>query len=318
MSDLPLGRLFMLGFEGTKLPQRARDFLEKDQALGAVLFKRNIESREQVIDLNKSISGLVAVDQEGGRVTRLKGITKDIPPMREIGEAAKQDPELPYRVGFQMGGELKELGFHIDFAPVMDVDTNPKNPIIGDRSFSRDPEEVARFGVKFIEGMQEAGIFACAKHFPGHGDTDLDSHLDLPVISHDLERINQIELPPFKAAIKAGVASIMTAHIIMKALDEQVPATLSHIILTKLLREQMGYEGVIVSDDLEMKAVADRYSIPELVERGLLAGVDLFLICRELDKTEEAIETAHKLVDQGVVPKKRVLEALARVQKLIS
>ncbi len=316
MSDLPLGRLFMFGFEGFSLPRQARDILEKDQALGAILFKRNIRSREQVYDLNRSIPGLVSVDQEGGRVARLKGLCTDIPPMREIGQAARRDSELPYQIGYSMGLELKELGFDLDFAPVMDIDTNPNNPIIGDRSFSRDPDEVARFGSRFIKGLQAAGILACAKHFPGHGDTDTDSHLDLPVITHGKDRIAHIELHPFRAAIQAGVASIMTAHILVPALDPVYPATLSHSILTGLLREKLGYEGVVVSDDLEMHAVADRYSIRELVRLGLLAGVDLFLVCKELDKTREAINAAHDLVDQGEVPKKRVLEALGRVAKL--
>lgn len=316
MSGLPLGRLFLFGFEGYYLPRRARDFLEKEQALGTILFKRNIKSREQVYDLTRSIPGLVTVDQEGGRVARLRDICTNIPPMREIGENAKRDPELPYRVGHQMGLELKGLGFDLDFAPVLDIDTNPKNPIIGDRSFSRDPDEVAQFGAKFIQGMQAAGVWACAKHFPGHGDTDIDSHLDLPVVTHSVDRISRVELHPFRAAIQAGVSSIMTAHILLPALDPVYPATLSKTILTRILREQMGYEGVIVSDDLEMHAVADRYSIREMVKLGLLAGVDLFLVCSQLDKTREAIDAAHDLVDSGEVPQERVLEALRRVSSL--
>ncbi|MBH1988670.1 MAG: beta-N-acetylhexosaminidase [Myxococcaceae bacterium] len=316
MSDLPLGRLFMFGFEGTSLPRQARDLLEKDQALGTILFKRNIDSREQLCDLNGSIPGLVSVDQEGGRVARLKGICREIPSMRELGLKAKKDPELPYKVGSEMGFELKELGFEIDFAPIMDVDTNPKNPIIGDRSFSRDPEEVARFGAGFIRGMQAAGVHACAKHFPGHGDTEVDSHLDLPVIMHERDRIERIELLPFQAAIEAKVACIMTAHILVPALDSRYPATLSSEVLTGILRQQMGYQGVIVSDDLEMHAVADRYSVRELVRLGLLAGVDLFLVCKELDKTRAAIDAAHDLVDTGQIPRERVWEALERVEKL--
>ncbi|MEI6789946.1 MAG: beta-N-acetylhexosaminidase [Myxococcaceae bacterium] len=313
MSGLPLGKLFMFGFDGYYLPRRARDFLEQDGALGAILFKRNIKSREQVYDLTRSIPGLVSVDQEGGRVARLRDICTNIMPMREIGESARRDPELPYRIGRLMGLELKELGFGLDFAPVMDIDTNPKNPIIGDRSFSRDPDEVARFGARFIKGMQSAGVLACAKHFPGHGDTDTDSHLDLPVISHGRDRISHVELHPFRAAIQAGVASIMTAHILVPALDPVYPATLSKTILTGILREKMGYQGVIISDDLEMRAVADRYSIREMVKLGLLAGVDLFLVCSQLDKTREAIDSAHDLVESGEVPKERVLEALERV-----
>lgn len=324
MKNLPLGQLFVLGFDGHTVPDVARDLLVKEGAGGAILFKRNVESLEQVVELNRALfelgsdehPTLVSVDQEGGRVARLRGICTDLPPMRRVGELSIDDSDLPYRVGAMMARELGALGFHMDFAPVLDVDTNPANPVIGDRSFHHDARVVANAGVQLLRGMQQAGVAACAKHFPGHGDTAQDSHFELPALDHDMERLEKVELLPFRAAIDAGVASIMTAHVVFRPLDAELPATLSRAVMTQLLRERMGYDGVVISDDLEMKAVADRWDIEELVKIGLNAGVDLFLVCHDADKQSRAIEAAHRLVESGEVPLARAEEAIARVKRL--
>ena len=324
MVDLPLGQLFVVGFPGTSLPAASRSMFTDLQVAGAILFKRNIESLEQVVALNAEVfeltrataPAIVAVDQEGGRVARLRGICTDVPAMRVVGRAAQADPDLPYRVGAMMARELSALGFHWDFAPVVDVDTNPANPVIGERSFGRDAAAVATLAARFVQGMQGAGVAGSAKHFPGHGDTDTDSHHDLPRLAHDLARLRAVELPPFRAAIEAGVASVMTAHVMFPALDADRPATLSPAILDGLLRKELGYDGVVVSDDLEMAAVADRWSIDELVRLGLLAGVDLFLICHDQAKVEAAVAAAHRHVESGAVPRARVEQALARVAAL--
>jgi beta-N-acetylhexosaminidase len=324
MTTLPLGQLFLLGFDGLEVPATARELLVKEQAGGAILFKRNVASLEQVVALNAALvelgsdehPTLLSVDQEGGRVARLRGICTDLPPMRRLGELSIDDADLPYRVGAMMARELSALGFHLDYAPVLDVDTNPDNPVIGDRSFSRDARLVAEAGVQLIRGMQQGGVAACAKHFPGHGDTSQDSHFELPRLGHPMERLEEVEIHPFRAAISVGVASIMTAHVVFGPIDPDRPATLSHAVLTRLLRDRLGYNGVIISDDLEMKAVADRWEIEELVREGLLAGVDLFLVCHDPDKQARAIEAAHRLVASGEVPKARALETLERVARL--
>lgn len=321
---MDLGQLFVIGFAGHSVPDEARRLLTEHKAGGAILFSRNIESLEQVVALNAELTGLgtpehpvlISVDQEGGRVARLSGICTDVPPMRNVGEASVDDPDLPYRIGAMMARELSALGFHLDYAPVLDVDTNPDNPVIGERSFDRDPQRVAQAGAQLIRGLQQAGVAASGKHFPGHGDTDTDSHLALPRVPHGVERLERVELLPFRAAIDVGVATIMTAHVLLPALDAELPATLSRPILTGLLRERLGYDGVIVSDDLEMAAVGAHWPVEELVELGLNAGVDLFLICHDADKQARAIEAAHRLVESGRVPKERVLSALARVQRL--
>ena len=251
MARLPLGQLFVVGFHGTDVPASATSLVKDHDVGGFILFKRNIETGEQVVALNTQIfelgrssrsasSGstssplLVSVDQEGGRVARLRGIATDIPAMRIVGKAASTDKDLPYRLGAMMARELVTLGFQWDFAPVVDVDTNPKNPVIGERSFSRDAAAVGAIGARFIEGMQGAGVAACAKHFPGHGDTDTDSHLALPRLPHSLARLNDVELVPFVDAVRAGVASIMTAHVMFPALDTEEPATLSSSITNKM------------------------------------------------------------------------------------
>ncbi|MFZ9886300.1 MAG: beta-N-acetylhexosaminidase [Myxococcota bacterium] len=324
MAKLPLGQLFLLGFEGHEIPDGAKELLAGEGAGGVILFTRNIQSLEQVVELNRRLftlgtaehPTLVSVDQEGGRVARLRGIMTDLPPMRRLGELSVDDEDLPYRVGAMMARELSALGFHLDFAPVVDVDTNPANPVIGDRSFGATSATVAHAATQLLRGMQQAGVAACAKHFPGHGDTSTDSHFELPVLAHDLERLERVELPPFQAAIEAGVASIMTAHVLFRVLDEALPATLSPAVLHSLLKERLGFGGVVISDDLEMKAVADRYEVEELVRLGLLAGIDLFLICHDEEKQARAIEAAHKLVESGEVPRSRAEDALARVARL--
>jgi len=322
MTSLPLGQLFVVGFDGHDVPRSAEDLFVKHGVGGAILFKRNIDDAAQTIALNTRLFEIgkrcaqpliVSVDQEGGRVARLRGIATDVPAMRVVGKAAEQDPELPYRLGAMMARELVSLGFHWDFAPVVDVDTNPDNPVIGERSFSRDAHTVARVAARFIEGMQGQGVAACAKHFPGHGDTDTDSHLALPRLPHSLQRLRDVELVPFKEACTRGVASVMTAHVMFPVLDEHEPATLSKPILQTLLRQELGYDGVCVSDDLEMAAVAERYDVEVLVEKGLNAGCDLFLICHDNDKAARAVDAAHRLVESGKVSRARAEEALRRV-----
>jgi beta-N-acetylhexosaminidase len=259
-----------------------------------VLFKRNLETPEQVRALVASLHTaapthaplLVAIDQEGGRVQRLRDPWTEWPSMRRVAE--RDDPEVTAALAAALARELRDLGIALDFAPVVDVDTNPANPVIGDRSFGRTPEQVARHARAFILALQAGGVAACAKHFPGHGDTAQDSHHELPRLDHDLARLRAVELPPFRAAIEAGVASVMTAHVLLPRLDAERPATLSPAAL-RLLREELGYDGVVFSDDLEMRAVADRFPIRERVLGPLRAGVDALLVCSDMALWHEAL-----------------------------
>ena len=258
---------------------------------------------------------ICSVDQEGGAVARLKAPLTVLPPMRRLGERA--DAALVERVGRQLGRELAACGFNVDYAPVLDVDTNPANPIIGDRSFSRDPKEVARLGGALLRGLQGAGVLGCGKHFPGHGDTDVDSHLALPSLPHDLQRLKDVELLPFQQ-LANELALVMTAHVLFPQLDANWPATLSPQILGPLLRVHCGFQGVIVSDDLEMKGVANVLDPAGCVERGLDAGVDLFLVCSRRDTLEQAWAAAAAILAGPLESplRQRALDAIGRVRAL--
>ncbi|RMG98743.1 MAG: beta-N-acetylhexosaminidase, partial [Deltaproteobacteria bacterium] len=285
------GQLLFVGFDGTTLPRHLAEWIGAGRVGGVVLFSRNVgtveETRALVEQIHRAappdVPPLVAVDQEGGRVQRLRAPWTEFPPMRIVARVGGADAAA--RVGRALGIECREAGIGWNFAPVVDVDTNPENPVIGDRSFARDPQTVAACGAAFVEAMQAEQVAACAKHFPGHGDTDVDSHLDLPVLRHDRARLDAVELPPFRAAVRAKVASIMTAHVVFEAVDPKRPATFSPDVLA-ILREEMGYDGVVVSDDLEMKAVADRVPAREMAEGALRAGVDVLLACRSRELQE--------------------------------
>lgn len=313
-------RLFMVGFPG---PRIDNDFsaLMDDGIYGAILFKRNVEDAAHTAALCRDIKArarrpfILAVDQEGGRVARLRGAPYTaLPPMRELGQ--RGDEALAERVGRLLARELRAVGFDWNFAPVLDVDTNPANPVIGDRSFSRDPDVVARLGVALARGLEAGGVASCGKHFPGHGDTTTDSHLTLPRLPHDLERLRRVELVPFRAFAQAGLASLMTAHVLFDALDPQLPATMSQRVLHGMLREELGFDGVLVSDDLEMKAIAEHYSVEEAAVQGTLAGVDLFLVCHNVDVQRRAIEALVRAVESGRVPRARIEEAHRRLARL--
>ena len=215
-----------------------------------------------------------------------------------------------------MARELRAVNIDMNLAPVLDVDSNPNNPVIGERSFGSDPTLVANMGCALIDGLQSSGMAACGKHFPGHGDTCIDSHFDLPRLSHDLGRLSRTELPPFEAAIKAGVASIMCAHVMFDVLDANFPATMSSPVIDGLLRKQLKFNGVVCSDDLEMKAIIDHFGIEEAVVRGATAGTDLFFVCKEHDLQRRAIEALTAAVKQGDVSIKRIEQSNRRLDVL--
>lgn len=234
--------------------------------------------------------------------------------MRRFGEANRAP--LARAAGRAMGRELAAAGFNCDFAPVLDVDSNPRNPVIGDRSFGSDPRVVASLGMAFARGLEEAGIVPCGKHFPGHGDTALDSHLALPEVGRSLRELRRVELAPFRRAIAAGLPMLMTAHVRYAALDPERPATLSRRILHELLRRELGFRGVLVSDDLSMHALDDAGSIGEAAVAAINAGCDLLLACASLDVAEEVAAAVTAAVRAGRIPERRMREALRRVDRL--
>lgn len=313
--------LFIVGFPGIAPDAEVLKLIDEGVA-GVILFKRNVESPEQVAGLVRTLKThakrplLASVDQEGGRVARLRGGPfTALPPMRQLGLTG--DAALVERAGRLLAFECRAMGFDVDFAPVVDVDTNPANPVIGDRSFHRDAREVARLGVALSRGLEAGGVASCAKHFPGHGDTSQDSHHDLPSLPHGMDRLRDVELLPFAAYAKAGLASVMTAHVIFDALDPGVPATMSQRVMEGLLRRELGFDGVVVSDDLEMKAISEHFSVERAVVDGVKAGVDAFLVCHRADVQRRAIDALVKAVESGEVSRARLDEARSRVAVLV-
>ena len=286
---------------------------------GVVLYARNVADGDQLGRLTEALRAersdvLVAIDEEGGDVTRLEAATgSSYPGNAALG--AVDDVELTGQVAAAMGADLADAGVNLDLAPVADVNTNPLNPIIGIRSFGSDPELVARHVAAFVRGLQGVGVAACAKHFPGHGDTYEDSHLELPTVPVDRETFFDQALPPFRAAIEAGALSIMTAHILVPALDD-VPATTSRAILHDLLRNELGFEGLVMTDALEMRAISDTIGVEEGAVRALEAGADA--LCLGHDLADDAVASIQRAIVDAVVsgrlPEARLAEAAERVR----
>jgi beta-N-acetylhexosaminidase len=308
--------LLWIGFDG-KVPTPEAVRLVHQGVSGVILFARNVgtaaETRALIRELKAIAPGplLLSVDQEGGRVARLTDGFTAFPPMRELSDRSTDEIRA---IGEALGAEVRGAGFDVDLAPVVDVDSNPANPVIGDRSFSRDPEVVARLGAAMIEGLQ-THVAACAKHFPGHGDTDKDSHHDLPRLPHPLERLRACELVPFRAAVEAGVACVMTTHVVFDALDPGVAATMSAPAIS-LLRDEIGFGGVCVSDCLEMKAISEHFGCGKAAVRAVAAGVDALLVSHTPDAQNEVIESLARAVIDGTIREGRVREAQVRLQRL--
>jgi beta-N-acetylhexosaminidase len=295
---------------------------------GVILFSRNIREPAQVAELAKELKMaakgplLICVDQEGGRVQRMKPPHWTAwPSMRRIGHIDEQGGILGLngtavaeKVGRMMAQELLACGVDLDFAPVVDVDTNPNNPVIADRSFGRDPRRVARLAVALAQGLERAGVASCVKHFPGHGDTSQDSHMTLPRLAHDKQRLWEVELVPFVAAARAELASVMTAHVRFESLD-QLPATLSDQALG-ILRNDVAFQGACISDDLEMHAIADHWSVPDAAELAIAAGCDAVLICHTLQHQHDTIDGIARGTRTGPLERTRLAQASARMAEL--
>jgi beta-N-acetylhexosaminidase len=313
-----VGRLLVAGFDGLQLPVELRSLAREFGLGGVILFARNVAEPGQVAELAYDAARLVpdvppwvSIDQEGGRVARLKAPFTEWPPMAALGRSG--DVRLAERFARALAAELRAVGVTLDYAPVLDVHTNSRNPVIGDRALSGKAEDVARFGAALIRTLQGEGIAACGKHFPGHGDTSTDSHAELPIVEHPPERLRQVEFLPFRAAVAAEVATIMTAHVLVPSLDDKRPATLSQRIVSGLLREELGYRGVILSDDLEMKAIANEYSVPSAAVLAIGAGCDGVLICSgNHDLQVAALESIVHGVEEERLPFSRIEDALRR------
>lgn len=337
ISDIPhdVGQLLWVGFDGVHLPDALAREIAAGEVGAVILFARNLAREGELIDiralveLNRALHAcapaggpglLIAVDQEGGRVRRVRAPAPEWPPMLTLGPRAGESAETAIarcqEVGLAMGRELRALGFDVDFAPVLDVHTNPANPIIGDRAFAGEPEAAARLALAFARGLERAGIIGCGKHFPGHGDTDTDSHLTLPRLPHDMERLRAVELVPFQRAIAAGIPMIMTAHVVFSALDDRVPATLSERVISGLLRRELGFSGIVVSDDLDMRAISDHFGTADAAVAAVRAGCDALLLCRDRTAQHQAREALIHAAERDSQVRARVAESAARIRAI--
>ncbi|SIQ18801.1 beta-N-acetylhexosaminidase [Halanaerobium kushneri] len=321
-----VGQLFQIGFSGPQVDSKIKDMIENYHIGGVIYFSRNIENPAQTAELSNQLQELavnsgaklplfISADQEGGTVTRLKGATH-FPGNMALGAA--NNKEFAYLAGEAVGDELKNLGINVNLAPDLDVNNNPDNPVIGVRSFGEDPKLVAELGTSYIKGLQSKGVIATAKHFPGHGDTAVDSHLDLPVIRHSRSRLEEVELYPFKKAIEAGVDSIMTAHIYFPTIEKEkgIPATLSKAVLTDLLREELNFKGLIITDCMEMNAIVNTFGTVEGAVKTIEAGSDTVLVSHSYQKQKKAINAVIKAVKNGRISEERINQSLKRILSL--
>jgi beta-N-acetylhexosaminidase len=317
-----LGQLLVGSFTGAEIPVELRSFAREFSIGGVTLFKRNVQDPEQVREVALQIEELdpelppwVAVDQEGGRVARLKRPFTEWPPMITLGRSGSLD--LAQRFARALAAELAAVGITLDFAPVLDVLTNARNPAIGDRALADDADRVAELGRVIVTELQAGTVAACGKHFPGHGDTSVDSHHDLPVVEHPPDRLRALELRPFEAAIAAGVASLITAHVLVPALDDERPATLSRRIVTEILREELRFDGVVYTDDIEMKAIAARWPVPEACVQAIEAGCDGVLICSgNVELQAAAAEALIRAAESERLSWSRLEDSLARHRRM--
>jgi beta-N-acetylhexosaminidase len=311
--------VLLVGFDGTDASDPAPEAVAALGVGGFVLFGRNVESPEQVHRLLAGLrerSGgrpiLLCVDQEGGRVARLRAPLTVWPPFERLGRL--DDAEAAEALGRAMAKELRAVGFNCNFAPCVDVNSNPDNPVIGDRALAAVPGPVQRLGPAFARGMQSEGMLASAKHFPGHGDVDVDSHLDLPRCDLTLDELEAVHLAPFAAVIAAGVGSIMSAHVVYPAVDPDHPATLSARWIQGVLRDRLGHSGVVFTDDLEMGAIVEHHGIGAAAVAAVGAGVDGVLICRRLDRVREAVTALAAAIESDPEFAERCREARGRLE----
>ncbi len=314
-----LGQLILPGFHSTTYDEQIRTLIEDYHVGNVILFTRNFSSGAQIRELTQKIHEevykhtghipFIAIDQEGGLVTRMmKDVTFAPGPM--TCSAAGEDAS--YYAGKMLACDMIRLGMNLNLAPSLDTNNNPNNPVINVRSYSDDPKVVAELGKRFIKGCSEYGVLACAKHFPGHGDCEVDSHLGLPTINHSNERIHEVEMYPFKANI--DVPAIMSAHIMFPSYDIY-PATLSKKILKGILREELNFKGLILTDCLEMKAIADMYGTAEGACMAILAGADLCDISHTLEYQIKALELIEQAVNDGRLPIAELDEKVERILK---
>lgn len=321
--DEKLGQLVIAGVNGTKLDTETRSLIEKDRIGGFILYKPNIESVEQTVSFlnelkeanrNNRTPLLLSVDQEGGKVSRLPPPLAALPSSRDIAKSGK--PERARSIGEAIGEELRAFGFNVNYAPVLDVDSNPNNPVIASRSFGSSAAIVSSYGIEQMKGLQHKKIIPVVKHFPGHGDTSVDSHLDLPVVNKTAEQLRKLELVPFADAIRAKADSVMIAHIVLPQLDPDVPSSMSSRIITGLLRDELGFDGVVMTDDMTMGAIIKNYNLGKAAVQSFNAGSDIILVAHEYKNARQVLDALKQSVLSGETTVERIDRSVTRILTL--
>ncbi|ASK63992.1 beta-N-acetylhexosaminidase [Virgibacillus phasianinus] len=321
--DEKIGQMIFSGVDGTEMTAETKNTIKNYHVGGIILFGNNIESKTQTVNFLNGMKTanagnpyplLLGVDEEGGSVTRMPDGIKSLPTSRSIGKL--NDPDVSFNVGTILGKQMKALGFNLDFAPVLDINSNPNNPVIGDRSFGDNPNIVTRLGIQTMKGIQNEGVISVIKHFPGHGDTGVDSHLELPKVNKSYEELSKLELVPFKKAISEGADVSMVAHILLPKIDEDYPASMSKEVITGILREDYDFDGVVITDDLTMEAITDHYSVADAAVQSVKAGADLLLVAHNPNLIAEVFDELKEAVEEGEISENRIDESVERITHL--
>ncbi|MCT2537102.1 beta-N-acetylhexosaminidase [Aquibacillus koreensis] len=317
-----IGQMIIAGVEGTSLQPNDEKLIKNYHVGGFIFYGNNLTTHQQTKELIQDFQEknranplplFMSVDQEGGRISRIPGV-EEMPTNELIGK--RNDPDYAYRIGQKLGQQLNSVGFNLDYAPVMDINSNPNNPVIGDRSYGDNASVVSQLGIQTMLGIQSENIIAVVKHFPGHGDTSVDSHIELPIVDKSLQELNKMELIPFKEAIDSGADVVMVAHILNPNLDPTYPASMSKKVITDILRSQLDFKGVVITDDLTMGAVMNNFGIGDAAVDAIQAGSDIVLVAHDYHKVVQVIEHIKKAVQNGDIKEDRIDESVSRIIEL--
>lgn len=318
-----IGQMILAGVQGTTLDDQAKQMITDQKVGGIIFYANNVSTLEGTANFVQSIKEanqsnpvpiFMSVDQEGGKVSRMPETVESIPSSRKVGET--KDSALAETMGELLARQVQLAGFNVDFAPVLDVNSNPKNPVIGDRSFGSSAELVSRMGIAEMKGLRNEGIIPVVKHFPGHGDTSVDSHLDLPVVNKTEKQLAELEWIPFQAAVKEQVEAVMVAHILFPKLDPDHPASLSDVIIGEHLRGKFNYDGVVITDDLSMGAIAKNYKLDQATLATVKAGSDILLVAHSYESAKTIFDTLISAVKSGKITESRIDESVYRILAL--
>ncbi|WP_077368096.1 beta-N-acetylhexosaminidase [Anaerosalibacter sp. Marseille-P3206] len=321
--DEKIGQLVLVGLDGVELDDKTVELIESYYVGGFILFKKNINSVSQLVELTNSIKSInskntipmfIGVDEEGGRVSRIPKEIIKTPKARDIGLI--DDEHFSYEIGKILGNNLSLLGINMDFAPVLDIHSNSKNTVIGDRAFGSTSQIVSKHGLLVMNGIKDSHVIPVVKHFPGHGDTYMDSHVNLPVVNKTKEELEKLEFIPFKEAINNGADVVMIGHILLSNIDEEYPATLSKSLINDILREELKFDGVVVTDDMTMGAITKNFDIGSASVRSLKAGSDIVLVCFEHEKQLKVLNAIREAVNNNDISKDEIDKKVYRILKL--